>query len=84
MKNMAIGPKTTTNPLKRQIKSRTQKSRKLFNSIHGEQDESNMSKELANMFEVVAFEVDEQKSWYIDLRASKHVIRNKGSLKKLK
>jgi hypothetical protein len=41
-------------------------------------------KELADMFEVVAFEIDEQRSWYIDLRASTHVIKNKGSLKKLK
>jgi hypothetical protein len=43
-----------------------------------------MSKELANMFEVVAFEVDEPNSWYIDSRTSKHVIGNIGSLKKLK
>jgi hypothetical protein len=84
MENMAIGPKTTTNPLRRQIRSRAKKSRKLLNLIHGEQDETICQKELADMFEVVAFEVDEQRSWYIELRASKHVIKNKGSLKKLK
>jgi len=43
-----------------------------------------MLKELVDMFEVVAFEVDELKSWYIDSRTSKHVAGNKGSLKKLK
>jgi hypothetical protein len=43
-----------------------------------------MLKESTYMFEMVAVEVDEPKSWYFDSRTSKHVIGNKGSLKKLK
>jgi hypothetical protein len=71
-------------PPKKTNKIKGTEIKEIVNSIHGEQDEGNMSKELANMFEVVAFEVDEPNSWYIDSRTSKHVIGNIGSLKKLK
>jgi hypothetical protein len=43
-----------------------------------------MSEESRYMFEVATIEVDEPKSWYFDSWASKHVIGNKSSLKKLK
>jgi hypothetical protein len=71
-------------PPKKTNKIKGTKIKEIVNSIHGEQDEGNMSKELADMFEVAAFEVDEPKSRYIDSRASKHANGNKGSLKKLK
>jgi hypothetical protein len=43
-----------------------------------------MSEESRYMFEVAVIKVDKPKSWYFDSWASKHVIGNKSSIKKLK
>jgi hypothetical protein len=43
-----------------------------------------MLEESAYMFEVAVIEVDEPKSWYFYSWVSKHIIGNKGALKKLK
>jgi hypothetical protein len=53
-------------PLKKINKIKGKEIKVIANSIHGEGNEGNMLKESTYMFEMVAIEVDESKSWYFD------------------